>query len=76
MLIKGYPGQPEKERELASTNSFAFETKLSEGLLINIKEKRGPRTDLWEVSALTIAHEVYWPFKTNLCFLASRKSII
>ena len=48
---------------------------LSEGSLINIRKKRGPRIDLWGTPALTLAHEEYWPFKTTLCFLASRKSI-
>ena len=43
---------------------------------MNIKKKRGPRIDPWGTPALIFAHEEYWPFRANLCFLASRKSII
>ena len=53
-----------------------FETKLSERSLITIKKKIGPRIDSWGTPALTLAQEEYWPFRTTLCFLASRKSIL
>ena len=65
-----------QNRGISSANSLGFEIKLSERSLINIKKKRGPRIDPWGTPALTLAHEEYWPFKTTLCFLASRKSII
>ena len=65
-----------ENREVSSANSLGFEIKFSERSLINIKKKIGPRNDPWETPALTLAHEEYWPFKTTLCFLASRKSII
>ena len=65
-----------ENREVSSANSLGFEIKLSERSLTNIKKKRGPRIDPWGTPALTRVHEEYWPFKTTLCFLASRKSII
>ena len=65
-----------ENREVSSANSLGFEIRLSKRSLVNIRRKRGPRIYPWGTPALTIAHEEFWPFKTTLCFLASRKSII
>ena len=65
-----------ENREVSSASSLGFEIKLSERSLINIKKKRGQWIDHWGTPALTLANEEYWPFKTTLCFLASRELII
>ena len=70
------PLKTTENSEVSSKKSFALDDNSFVKSLIYIKNRSGPKTDLWETSALISTHEEDWPLKTTICFLLFRKFFI
>ena len=59
----------------SSVKGFALDKSFVKSL-IYIKNRSDPKIDPWVTPALASAHQENWTFKTTLCFLSFRKSVI
>ena len=62
--------------EATSAKSLTCVVKSLERSLISIKNSSGSRINPWCTLALMIVHKKYCPFKTSLCFLKFKKSVM
>ena len=76
LLVEEFIFLASNRREGSSTNKFGFDARLSDKLLMFIKNSNRPRIESWGTPSSTFVHGDFLSFKTLLCILVFRKSVI